>query len=93
MTIGAGIAAAWFVIFTVTFLFGLAPNSSDVVAGVMMSATFFGAVALVPSLIDEKHKNLRSGLFRCLGAAMMAVPLFAGLVMYLLSNLKIIGHQ
>lgn len=93
MAIGAGLAVLWFVIFLVVFFGGLAPNGSDIVTGLMMSATFFGVVTLVPNLVDEKHRNLKSGLFRCLGAVIVAVPMFMGLLMYFLSGLKIANHQ
>ena len=93
MAIGAGLAVLWFVIFLVVFFGGIAPSGSDIVAGVMMSATFFAVVTLVPNLVDDKHRNLKSGLFRCLGAVIMAVPMFMGLFMYFLSGLKIANHQ
>lgn len=94
IAMGAGMAALWFVLFLIVFFGDLSPRGSVLVNVAAMALSFAAVVILVPGMIDDKYKNVKSGFFLCLGAVLVVIPMLAGLGAYLLSGPPLMtSHQ
>ncbi len=93
LALGAGMGVLWFALFLLVFFLRLSPFNDDVVNGALMLVSLFGVAAGLPAYYHPKYRNPKAAI--CLGAAalIVAVPLIAGLIFYLLSGAQWQNHR